>query len=99
MTTHQELAEEAIEDEFPRVLEWIDYDKLCAIVKAIYNADRLKKEADVFVHVKSLAKEINIASISYTEGEFAAIQEDMTSLPWTSLRATDDAGHKPGDFA
>lgn len=99
MTTHQELAEEAIEDEFPRVLEWIDYDVQCAIIKAIYNAVRLKNESDVLVFAKSLVNEINSASIRYTECDFEAIQEDMTSLPWTSLRAMDDAGHKPGDFA
>jgi hypothetical protein len=98
--THLELAEDAIEDEFPRVLEWVDYDVQCALIKAIYNSVKLKQNIDIVMFAKSLVEEIDSAALKYTEAEFENSQGDEVTTSWANRQsAMYEVGHSPKDFA
>lgn len=98
--THLELAEDAIEDEFPRVLEWIDYEVQCALIKAIYNSVKLKQTTDIVMFAKSLVEEIDDAAWKYTEAEYESSRGEFVSTTWAnSPNAMYDVGHSPKDFA
>ena len=99
MTTHQELAGDAIEDEFPRVLEWVNYDVQCALLKAIYNSVKLKQPFDVVMFSKSLVQEIDQAALKYTEAEYKSVSGEFSVTSWANRQdAMYDVGHKPSDF-
>lgn len=60
MTEYQidEMAEEAIEDEFMRVVECVDQEVLYALIKAIYQSADSKNQLGVLTFSKSLRNEI-----------------------------------------
>ena len=100
MTTHEDMALDAIEDEFPRVLEWVDYELQCALIKAIYQSVKLKQRSDIVMFAKSLVEEIDSAALKYTEAEYEASQGELVTTTWANRQsAMYDVGHSAKDFA
>lgn len=98
--SHQDLAEDAIEDEFMSVTEWVDPEVLSALTKAIYNSVKLKQHADVVMFAKSLVEEIDTAALKYTEKDYEDSRATEVSTSWANRRsAAHDVGHSAGDFA
>lgn len=60
MTEYQidEMEEEAIEDEFMRVVEYVDQEVLYALIKAIYQSADSNNQLGVLTFSKSLRNEI-----------------------------------------
>ncbi len=98
--THLELAEDAIADEFNRVLEWVDYDVQCALIKALYNSVKLKQSTDIVMFAKSLVEEIDSAALKYTEAEFENSHGDEVTTTWANRQsAMYEVGHSAKDIS
>lgn len=100
MTTHKDMALDAIDTEFMQVLEWVDYEVLAAQIKHIYLAKQKGDEKSASLFTKSLCVEIENASYKYTEAEYEASQGELVTTTWANRQsAMRDVGHSAKDFA